>query len=153
MIKNDQKDYDHLLGELDELDKAIIRLKVAKGGLSKREIALEVGCSESTVKNRMAKHKVKFAIDEMQKDALTILLEAQKEAARIIFSIAKDRSANNRDRISACNVILKGVLTENVNLNGTIHHEHHLEESEIKRIEQELNIIGNSKNTQDRLLS
>ncbi len=102
-----------ILDELDELDKAIIRFKIE--GLKDVEIAEKTERHRSTIATRLKKVKVQQAIQELQKTALQILIDTQSDAARELRRILKHGSDENK--IKAAREILKGVLSENHNLN------------------------------------
>lgn len=105
-----------ILEDLDDLDKAIIRLKVE--GLIIKDIAKRTGRHPNTIGLRLKKLKVQQAIEELQKTAFDILIDLQADAARTLGRIMKNGSDDNK--IKAAKEILKGVLSENYNLNGNI---------------------------------
>jgi len=103
----------NILADLDELDKAIIRFKIE--GLNNNEIADNVEKHRDTISKRLKKVKVQQAIQELQKSALQILIDTQSDAARTLIRIMKHGSDDNK--IKAAKEILKGVLSDNHNLN------------------------------------
>ena len=102
-----------ILDELDELDKAIIRLKIE--GHKNTEIATKLEKNRQTIDRRFKKVKVQQAIQELQKTALQILIDTQSDAARTLKYILKNGTDENK--IRAAKEILKGVLSDNHNLN------------------------------------
>jgi len=101
-----------VLDDLDDIDKAIIRYKVA--GLKEVDIARKIQMSRQTVSNRLKKVKVQQAIDELQKTALQVLLDTQVDAARDLRRIIRDKNARDQDKISADREVLKGVLSDRI---------------------------------------
>jgi len=101
-----------LLDEIDDLDKAIIRLTIE--GIRPGDIAERLGRGRTTVSKRLNKYKVQQAIKELQKNALQILLESQTDAARELRRILK--TGTDENKIKAAREILKGVLSENINI-------------------------------------
>lgn len=102
----------NILDELDDLDKVIIRFKVE--GLKDIDIAEKTEKSRQTIARRLKKVKVQQAIDELQKTALQILIDTQSDAARTLKYILKNGTDENK--IKAAREILKGVLSDNHNL-------------------------------------
>lgn len=112
VIDNEQSG---ILDDLDDLDKAIIRFKV--DGLKNTDIAKKTGKHINTITIRLKKIKTQQAIEELQKKAVEILVDSQAEAGRVLRSIMRNPDERSQDRIAACREILKGVLSENINLN------------------------------------
>jgi len=107
-----------ILADLDELDKAIIRLKL--DGHKNTEIAATLQKSRQTIDNRFKKFKVQQAVKELQKEAIEILIETQSKAARLLRSIIESKTALDADKIRAAREILKGVLSEKMNITTDI---------------------------------
>lgn len=105
-----------ILDELDELDKAIIRLKVE--GFKDTEISEKLEKHRGTIYKRLKKVKVQQAINELQKTAIQILLDTQSDAARELRRIVKHGSDENK--IKAAKEILKGVLSDKVDVTGGV---------------------------------
>ena len=103
-----------ILNELDDLDKAIIRLKIE--GYKDVVIAEKLERHRDTIATRLKKVKVQHAIQELQKTALQILLDSQSDAARELRRQLK-HGETDRDKREAAKEILKGVLSDNINLN------------------------------------
>ena len=110
---NQEETESNILDELDELDKAIIRFKIE--GLKDIDIAERTEKNRITIARRLKKVKVQQAIQELQKTALQILLDTQSDAARTLKYILKNGTDENK--IRAAKEILKGVLSDNHNLN------------------------------------
>jgi gamma-glutamyl:cysteine ligase YbdK (ATP-grasp superfamily) len=102
----------NVLDDLDELDKAIIRYRLE--GFKITEIANKVEKHRDTVKKRLTKVKVEQAIKELQKEAIDILIDTQAEAARTLRHILK--TGTDENKIRAAKEILKGVLSDKVNI-------------------------------------
>jgi IS30 family transposase len=105
----------NILDDLDDIDKAIIQYKVKEPSITNVEIAKRLEVHRDTIAARLKKVKVDTALKEIQKSALQILLDSQSAAARRLSKIVKD--GNDADATRAAKEILKGVLSENVNLN------------------------------------
>ena len=103
-----------LLDELDEVDKAIIRYKLE--GHNSNDIAKKIDKHRQTINKRLKKVKVQQAINELQKTALQILLDGQSEAARALKTIVK--TGTDENKIRAAREILKGVLSDKIDLTG-----------------------------------
>ena len=91
-MENDQQESTevNILDDLDELDKAIIRYKIE--GVKNVEIAEKLGKHRDTIAGRLEKPKVQFAIKELQKTAIQIIIGAQVDAAReIVRQIKKGK--------------------------------------------------------------
>ena len=106
----------NILDDLDDLDKAIIKLKIE--GLNVAQISEKVKKHRDTVTKRLQKVKVEQAIKELQKTALQILIDAQSDAARTLRNIMKNGTDENK--IKAAKEILKGVLSDKIDLSGDI---------------------------------
>ena len=113
-MKQEETESD-ILEDLDELDKAIIRLKLE--GVKDIDIADKLERNRQTIGRRLKKVKVQKAIDEFQKNALQILIDTQSDAARELRRILKTGTDDNK--IKAAKEILKGVLSDNMNLSLT----------------------------------
>jgi|SRR5271157_3172444 len=105
-----------ILGDLEDTDKAIIRLKIENPAITNIDIAKRLDLHRETIAKRLRKVKVSEAIAELNKSALNVLLETQSEAARKLRTIIRT-SSDERAVIAACKEVLKGVLSENINLN------------------------------------
>ena len=103
------------LDELDSWDKEIIRIKMEDPTLSNVKIGKIMGISNKTVGLRMNKALVIRTLKDMQKVALQILLDAQSEAALTVINIM-NTSDNPSIRLKAAEMVLKGVLSDRVNL-------------------------------------
>jgi hypothetical protein len=103
--------------KLDELDRAIIRYKVANPAIKGQHIADMLGVHRDTINKRLKKPGVALAIEELQKTALQTLLDAQAEAARRMVNLMRT-GREEKTILGASKEILKGVLSENVNLRG-----------------------------------
>lgn len=114
----EEREESGILDDLDDLDKAIIRFKI--DGLPNSQIAKKTGKHANTITIRLKKLKVQQAIEELQKSALQILIDSQNEAARTLRQIMRDREAKDTDRIAASKEILKGVLSDKINVTGEI---------------------------------
>lgn len=106
----------NILDDLEEMDKAIIRLKVSKPSITNNELASTLGVHRDTIAKRLKKEKVNHAIAELQKSAIQTLLDSQNEAARKLITIMRT-GKEERTVVNACKEILKGVLSENYNVN------------------------------------
>ena len=104
-----------ILDDLDELDKVIIRYKLE--GLNNNDIAIRTEKHRETIAKRLKKVKVRQALNELQKTALQILLDSQSDAARELKRQLK-HGETDRDKREAAKEILKGVLSDSVNLTG-----------------------------------
>ena len=113
-MKQEETESD-ILEDLDELDKAIIRLKLE--AVKDIDIADKLERNRQTIGRRLKKVKVQKAIDEFQKNALQILIDTQSDAARELRRILKTGTDDNK--IKAAKEILKGVLSDNMNLSLT----------------------------------
>jgi transposase len=107
-----------ILADLDELDKAIIRMKL--DGHKNTEIATSLQKSRQTIDNRFKKFKVQQAVKELQKEAIEILIDTQSKAARELRRIIESKTAMDSDKIRAAREVLKGVLSDKINLTGDI---------------------------------
>lgn len=97
-------------GELDDIDREIIRLKIASPALTMTKLADIIGIHRTVVSKRLNKEQVRAAIEELQKTAIQILLDSQAEAARRLRTIM--RTGKEENAVRACREILKGVLSE-----------------------------------------
>lgn len=138
----------NILDDVDDIDKAIIRYKVA--GLKDVDVAEKIEMSRQTVANRQKKLKVQDAITELQKTALQIVLETQSDAARYLRSVIKYKRDGNRsdgeiimvrDKISASREVLKGVLSEKLVIDSDLTRKIHeyLDDEDLEHIEDEEN--------------
>lgn len=116
-----------ILDDLDDLDKAIIRLKI--NGHKDTEIAAKLEKHRQTIAGRLKKIKVQQAIQELQKTALQILLEGQTVAARRLRKIVENGS--DADATRAAKEILKGVLSESIMFKDDVDYA-----EQLKRIEE-----------------
>lgn len=104
-----------IYADLDEVDREIVRVKLEKPNITNIDLAEMLGMHRQTLAKRLKKEKLQRQIIEAQKSALQILLEAQSEAARRLKMLMRD---DNKDvSMKACKEVLKGVLSENMNLN------------------------------------
>lgn len=120
MNKNEQKELTSSINmdcmdELDSWDKEIIRLKLRNPAATQASIAKEMGVHAHTVMNRLKKFIVKQTLEELQKKALDILLDAQSEAAIKTKELMR-ASEDDRIQLKAAEMILKGVLADKVDL-------------------------------------
>lgn len=99
-----------ILDELDTLDKAIIQLKIENPSISNIELGKRLEVHRDTIAKRLKKLKVQQSINEYQKTALQVLIDAQSEAARRLRTIM--RTGKEENAVRACREILKGVLSE-----------------------------------------
>jgi len=100
-----------VLEDLDDLDHAIIRLKI--DGVKIKDIAEKLDHARSTISKRLNKFKVQQALNELQKTALQIILDSQPDAAREIRRQLK-KGETDRDKREAAKEILKGVLSDRI---------------------------------------
>jgi hypothetical protein len=107
---------ENTLDPLDDLDKAILRLKI--NGETDVDIARKTGRNRGTISNRQQKVKFQHALMELQKEPLEIILNTQKEAAYELRRILQESTDENK--IKAAKEVLKGVLTETVLINANI---------------------------------
>lgn len=101
--------------ELDAIDHEIIRLKLEFPNMTQKEIAARLKLHKNTICDRWQKASLQKHVREAQKGALQILLDSQAEAARRLKVHMRD--ADPDISIKACKEILKGVLSETMNLN------------------------------------
>jgi DNA-binding Lrp family transcriptional regulator len=126
--------------ELDDLDKAIINMKIAEPAVTDVEIAKTLKVHRITVANRMKKVKLQAVLKGLQKTALQILLDGQAIAARRLVKIVKNETSSDADSIRASREILKGVLKDVV---VNINMDRELTEVEEQEVEKELGLIFN----------
>jgi len=103
-------DSEDLMADIDSIDKEIIRLKIENPKIGESELGKRFGISRQAIGRRLRKEKVKKALDQLQKNALDTLLDAQSEAARRM--IAHMRSQDPDLSLKACKEILVGVLAK-----------------------------------------
>ena len=130
----------NILDELDDLDKAIIKLKIE--GFKNVDIAEKTGKSRGTIAIHLKKFKVQQAIDELQKTALNILVDAQSDAARTLRTIIRNKKTKDTDKIAACREVLKGVLSEKITIDSDLDRKIHeyLDDEDLGHIEDEESI-------------
>lgn len=104
-----------ILDDLDDTDKAIISLKIGEPAITNIEIGKRLSLSRETIHKRLAKVKVNRALRELQKTAFQVLVDAQTEAARKLITHMKNE--NPDISLKACREILRGVLSDNINVN------------------------------------
>lgn len=103
--------------KLDALDRELIREKIKNPAVKNVYLAKKYGKSAHIIGKRLKKPKVAGAIEDAQKTALDILLESQRDSAKYLGSVVNSKKEETRDRISASKEILKGVLSEKVDIN------------------------------------
>ena len=115
--EQEEAELDEIFDELDELDKAIIRVKIEKPAISNVALSEMFEVNEHKIGRRLKKDKVINAISGLQKRALDIILDLQAEGARYLGKVLRDKNEKTINRLRATREILKGVLAENINLN------------------------------------
>lgn len=105
---------DDLLADIDSTDKEIIRLRIENPKITLTELGKRFNLARHTIAKRLQKEKVKKALDQLQKNALDTLLDAQSEAARRM--ITHMRSNDPDLSLKACKEILTGVLARTINI-------------------------------------
>lgn len=101
--------------EIDDIDKELIRLKIENPSITKTALSEKLGVCRENIINRLDKDSVKKAIIELQKGALDILLEGQTKAARKLIKLLD--SSDERIVLKAASEILKGVLSDKIDVN------------------------------------
>lgn len=109
LTETDMEEVD-LYAELDDTDRAIIKLKTAEPKILNKDIAARLGIDRRTVGEHLKKQKVQRYLDIISKSALDVLLDAQKDAAMRLIRLTK--SADERVSLGACKEVLTGVLAK-----------------------------------------
>lgn len=122
------------VAELDEIDREIIRLKVETPSITNTEIAKIVGHNRNLIADRIEDHNLDKYIREAQETALQILIDGQTEAAQVLIKIVKSDNEKTTDRINAAKEILKGVLSDKLNIG--IDKSSFMQDEEVKKIIQ-----------------
>ncbi len=97
-------------GELDELDKQILKLEKTYPAITNVKIAEILGIHRDTVKNRKSKILYREAKAQLDKKAIEILEGLQVDAARTLGNLLKCEDLDIR--LNAAKEILKGVNPE-----------------------------------------
>jgi len=103
------------MDELDSWDREIVRLKIQDSTLSANKIAKIIGCNPQSINKRLKKAAVIQSIDDLQNTALQLLLSAQTEAACKTRDLMR-QSEDDRIQLKAAEMILKGVLSDRVDV-------------------------------------
>lgn len=114
----DHSNSDELLADIDAIDREIIRLRIANPKITLTELGKRFKLARHTIAKRLQKEKVQRALDQLQKNALDTLLDAQSEAARRL--IMHMRSNDQDVSLKACKEILTGVLEKAYKLSGDV---------------------------------
>lgn len=112
-----------VFADLDSVDKFLIRKRIEHPGITINELARQVKLHRQTVSERLQKVKVQQAIEELSKNALTVIIDAQNEAARRL--VQHMRSGDPDISLRATIAMLKDVLAMPIKLQDR--------KSEIKR--------------------
>jgi DNA-binding Lrp family transcriptional regulator len=115
--EQEHSESDEIFADLDDLDKALIRVKLEKPAISNVELAEMYEVSAHKIGRRLKKEKLVKFLNEMQKEAIDILVGLQAQSARYLGKVVQDDNEITVNRIRAAREILKGVLSENVNIN------------------------------------
>lgn len=115
-VEEDQDIY----AELDDTDKAILRMKIEFPTMPEKEIARRLDIHPRTIMRRKQGVMFQRALAETQKSALQLIQDAQADIARRLIKIAK--YGDDSLAVSAGRELLRGVLadTHNVNLGGQL---------------------------------
>lgn len=105
------------LDALDDLDKSIIMLKIQ--GMKITEIADRLNRDRGTISGRLEKFQVQETIKEYQKTAIEIIISAHADAARELKRQVK-KGETDRDKREAAKEILKGVVSDKIDLSGDV---------------------------------
>lgn len=96
------------LDELDEVDRAILQIIIARPATIDREVGVLVGLSREAVNRRRNRPVFARALEEAQLDALTIIQRNQAHAARRLGQLA--RSSDDRIALSAASLHVQPLL-------------------------------------------
>lgn len=134
---------DSIYSDLDEVDREIVKLILERKGIKNVEISKIIGMSAEMIGRRRNKFKVQRVLEQAQKPALDLLIEAQPMAARNIIKLS--RSADERISLDASKQILKGVLSDNINIIGQLNTKNEmmnvpLDDEKKKKLLQELGL-------------
>lgn len=105
---------DELLADIDAIDREIIKLRIENPKITTIELGKRFNLARHTISKRLQKEKVRRALDQLQKNALDTLLDAQSEAARRL--IGHMRSQDPDLSLKACKEILVGVLAKTISI-------------------------------------
>jgi len=120
------------IAELDEIDREIIRLRVETPSMSLRSMEKIIGKNRNILSDRIEDKNLNQYIKEAQETALQILLEGQTSAAQVLIDIVESEAEKTTDRINAAKEILKGVLSDKLNL--SLDKNSFLQDDEVKKI-------------------
>ena len=120
------------IAELDEIDREIIRLRVKTPSMSLRSMEKIIGKNRNLLSDRIEDKNLNQYIKEAQETALQILLEGQTSAAQVLIDIVESETEKTTDRINAAKEILKGVLSDKLNL--SLDKNSFLQDDEVKKI-------------------
>ena len=111
--KTDFTKYD-LFARLDDKGKLILKAVIENPNMTNIKLAKALNIDRRTISEYRKTLAFRKALDNFRRTALQILLDSQTMAARRLITLAN--STDEAVSVRACKEILKGVLTESLNL-------------------------------------
>lgn len=102
--------------KLSDIDKEILKLKVANGAMSKAEIARVLGLHRNTVLDRMKRPAMIKALAALDKTAIEIIEEALPSFARKLVKLKDSEDDAVSARVSIAALKGRGILVDSTDV-------------------------------------